>query len=57
MYPRYPLPWKVAPGILLSAARNQRRSFRKDALRCTAQGQPALQISGRENIPPQARDC
>jgi 1-acyl-sn-glycerol-3-phosphate acyltransferase len=45
------LPWKVAPGILLSAARNQPRSFREDALHCLAQGQPALQVTGRENIP------
>jgi 1-acyl-sn-glycerol-3-phosphate acyltransferase len=45
------LPWKVAPGILLSAARNRPRSFREDALRCIVQGQPLLQVIGQENIP------
>jgi 1-acyl-sn-glycerol-3-phosphate acyltransferase len=51
MYPRYPLPWKLAASALLSAARNQQRSFRADALRCMAQGQPALQVTGRQHIP------
>jgi hypothetical protein len=50
-YPRYPLPWKVAPGVLLSAALNRKRSFRGDALRCLAGGQPEIQITGKENIP------
>src|SRR3990172_2070417 len=50
MYPRYPMPWKVGASALLSAARNQPRSFRADALRCVAQGQLPLQVTGRENI-------
>lgn len=32
-------------------ARSQPRSFRADALRCLAHGQPALQVTGGENIP------
>jgi len=54
LYPRYPLPWKVAPGILLSAALDRKRSFREDALRCLAQGQPEIRVTGRENIPTSA---
>ena len=50
-YPRYPLPWKVAPSVLLSAALNRKRSFRGDALRCLAGGQPEIHIAGNENIP------
>ncbi len=50
-YPRYPLLWKVAPGVLLSAALNRKRSFRGDALRCLAGRQPEIQITGKENIP------
>jgi hypothetical protein len=50
-YPRYPLLWKVAPVVLLSAALNRKRSFRGDALRCLAGGQPKIQITGKENIP------
>jgi 1-acyl-sn-glycerol-3-phosphate acyltransferase len=45
------LPWKLAASVLLSAARNQQRSFRADALRCMAPGQPSLQVTGGEHIP------
>jgi 1-acyl-sn-glycerol-3-phosphate acyltransferase len=53
-YPRYPLPWKVAPGVLMSAMRGRKRSFRADALRCLAQGQPDIRVTGGENIPTSA---
>jgi 1-acyl-sn-glycerol-3-phosphate acyltransferase len=53
-YPRYPLPWKVAPEVLLSAVMGRKRSFRADALRCLAQGQPEIQVTGGENMPTSA---
>jgi len=51
MHPRYPLPWSIFASALLSTARDRRRSFRADAQRCLAQGQPALQVTGGEHIP------
>jgi 1-acyl-sn-glycerol-3-phosphate acyltransferase len=50
-YPQYPWPWKVALEILLSAARRQPRSFRKDAVACLAQAHLHLHVDGKEALP------
>lgn len=51
MYPRYPIPWKVVAGLALAVLFKHRRSFRKDAVNSVAGIQPALEVSGEENIP------
>ena len=51
MVPRYPLPLRLFLSALLSTVRNRRRSFRADAQRCLARGQPALHVTGDEHIP------
>jgi len=50
-YPRYPLPWKILPGLLKSFLAGERRSFHADSVRALGEAAFPLQVNGRENIP------
>jgi 1-acyl-sn-glycerol-3-phosphate acyltransferase len=51
MYPSYPLPWRLALGVLWSVARKERRSFRHDATTALSLCHFPIRVEGRENIP------
>jgi hypothetical protein len=50
--PRYSYPLHLAPGLVASILFGGQRSFRQDAIACIRRLDPALQVFGAENIPP-----
>lgn len=51
-YPIYPIPWRVAGGIVWSAVARGQRSFARDARRAVAALRPPLEVLGGEHVPP-----
>jgi hypothetical protein len=51
MFPACSFPPRIVKGLLRDLLLSRRRSFHEDALVCTGQLMPSLQVSGREHIP------
>jgi hypothetical protein len=48
---KYPVPWKILPGLAVAALTRRRRSFRRDALTAIGMLEQPLKLLGGENIP------